>query len=49
MAWPQLTLPLVVDGTFAVYRLQPNAPVPVWATAGHFFSITRTAGELSAA
>jgi hypothetical protein len=37
----------VVDGTFAVCRLGAEATIPPWATAGHFFSITRTADELS--
>jgi hypothetical protein len=46
MAYPQLTL-ILVDGTFAVCRLEPAAPIPSWATAGDFFSITRTAEELS--
>src|SRR5262245_5776445 len=31
----------------AVCRLARHAPIPSWATAGEFFSITRTAGELS--
>ena len=47
MALQQLTL-LVVDGTVAVCRLGGEAPIPPWATAGPFFSITRTADELSA-
>lgn len=38
---------LVVDGTFAVCRLPADAPLPQWATIGEFFSITRTADELS--
>jgi hypothetical protein len=38
---------IVVDGTFAVCRLEPDTPIPSWATGGHFFSITRTADELS--
>ena len=37
----------VVDGIFAVCRLGAEAPIPSWATAGSFFSITRTADELS--
>jgi len=37
----------VVDGTFAVCRLGADATIPPWATAGSFFSITRTADELS--
>ncbi len=46
MADRRLTL-LVVDGTFAVCRLDVDAPIPPWATAGRFFSVTRTAAELS--
>jgi len=46
MAFRQLTL-IVVDGLFAVCRLEPADSVPRWATAGEFFSITRTADELS--
>ena len=46
MAFQQLTL-LVVDGTLAVCRLDSDAPMPPWATAGDLFSITRTADELS--
>jgi hypothetical protein len=46
MVYRQLTL-LVADGIFAVCRLEPGAPVPGWATAGAFFSITRTADALS--
>jgi hypothetical protein len=42
----QLTL-LVVDGSFAVCRLCGDAPIPPWANADQFFSITRTADELS--
>ena len=40
------TLTLLPD-TFAICRLEANAVVPSWATAGSFFSITRTAEELS--
>jgi uncharacterized protein len=32
---------------FAIARLAPDAPVPSWAAQGLFFSITRTADELS--
>jgi hypothetical protein len=46
MAFRQLTLN-VVDSIFAVSRLEPHAPIPPWATAGDFFSITRSAEELS--
>jgi hypothetical protein len=38
---------LVLNDTFAVCRLDSEAPVPPWATAGGFFSISRTAEELS--
>jgi hypothetical protein len=31
----------------AICRLPPDSPLPVWATAGEFFSITGTAEELS--
>jgi hypothetical protein len=33
--------------TFAVCRLNADAAVPTWASAGKFFSMTRTAEELS--
>jgi hypothetical protein len=46
VAMQQLTL-LVLDGTFAICKLGSDAPVPPWATAGQFLSITRTADELS--
>jgi len=36
-----------LDGTFAVAKLPPNAAIPAWASSGPFFSITRTADELS--
>jgi putative acetyltransferase len=42
---PLTLTPLV--GTFAVCRLGGDAPVPAWATAGPFVSVTRTADELS--
>lgn len=41
-----LTL-LMLDGSFAICKLAADAPIPPWATAGHFLSITRTAEELS--
>ena len=41
-----LTL-LMLDGTFAICKLAADTPIPPWATASHFFSITRTADELS--
>lgn len=42
----RLALTLLPD-TFAVCRLDAGASVPAWATTGSFFSITRTADELS--
>jgi hypothetical protein len=42
----QLTLLLPPD-LFAVCRQAPNAPVPSWADATAFVSITRTTEELS--
>jgi len=38
---------LVLEGTFAVCRLAPTAAIPEWSLRGGFFSITRTADELS--
>ncbi|HEX9427633.1 MAG TPA: ACT domain-containing protein [Candidatus Polarisedimenticolia bacterium] len=46
MTGPALTLS-VLPGRFAISRLDPEAEVPAWATGGAFFSVTRTAGELS--
>lgn len=40
------TLSLLPD-TFAVCKLAPSALLPTWATAGDFFSVTRTDEELS--
>ena len=37
----------VIDTPFAVCRLAPDAPVPVWAVGGPFSSVTRTPDELS--
>jgi uncharacterized protein len=36
-----------VPGAFAVCRLSAKTPVPEWAVRGVFFSVTRTADELS--
>jgi hypothetical protein len=41
-----LTLDLL-EGTFAVCRLAPEAPVPGWASSSRFVSVTRTGDELS--
>lgn len=44
----QIALTLaVLPGTYAVCRLDGGATVPGWATSGSFFSVTRTADELS--
>jgi uncharacterized protein len=37
----------VLPGFFAIVRLAADAPLPPWATAGGFFSVTRTGDELS--
>ncbi len=41
-----LTLNILPD-TLAVCRLEPSAAVPAWANRGPFFTLTRTAEELS--
>jgi putative acetyltransferase len=38
---------MLLSDTFAVCRLDSDAPMPPWATAGDLISITRTADELS--
>jgi hypothetical protein len=40
----ELTL---LPGRFAISRLAGDAPIPLWATQGPFFSVTRTGDELS--
>ena len=48
MASPaRLTLGPLVEGTYAVCQLEPDAPWPDWAAGGRFTSITRTADEVS--
>lgn len=42
----QLTLSILPD-TLAICRLRKNATIPDWAVSGEFFSITKTADELS--
>jgi hypothetical protein len=37
----------VLPGSFAIVRLTADAPLPPWATARDFFSVTRTSEELS--
>jgi hypothetical protein len=36
-----------LPGPYAIVRLDPNSPIPAWATHGDFASITRTPEELS--
>jgi hypothetical protein len=36
-----------LPGSYAIVRLDPDSPVPDWATKGDFLSITHTADELS--
>jgi hypothetical protein len=44
----QLNLNLtILDGSFAVCRLDPGEPVPDWVDNQHFFSVTRSPEELS--
>jgi len=38
---------IVLDGEFAVARLEPSRPIPAWATRGAVWSVTRTPEELS--
>jgi len=38
---------IVLPELVAVCRLSPSIPIPAWASTGQFFSITRTADELS--
>ncbi|HEY0070540.1 MAG TPA: ACT domain-containing protein [Chloroflexia bacterium] len=45
---PKIALTLcVLTATYAVCRLDSRASMPEWATSGDFFSVTRTADELS--
>jgi hypothetical protein len=37
----------LLAGTFAVCRLEADAPLPSWATSSGFVSLTRTDAELS--
>jgi hypothetical protein len=46
METKERTLSLLPD-TYAVCRLDKDAPVPDWATRGPYSSVTRTADELS--
>jgi len=42
----RLTL-ILTDHLLAICRLEPETPLPIWATSLSFFAITRTAEELS--
>jgi hypothetical protein len=46
MPEPRLTLNLLPD-VFAICQLNRDAALPAWALEGEFFSVTRTADELS--
>ena len=37
----------ILEGRFAVTRLEPGASVPDWALSGPFFTVSRTLDELS--
>jgi hypothetical protein len=37
----------MLSTVFSICRLPPTSPIPEWAMAGPFFSISRTAEELS--
>ena len=41
-----LTL-VALPGTYGICRLAPDEPLPAWGVQGEFFSLTRTAEELS--
>lgn len=43
---PKLSL-LIMPDKLAICRLEKNAPIPSWVTNDSFFSITKTADELS--
>jgi uncharacterized protein len=38
---------MVLPEVFAIVRLAADAPLPLWAIEGDFFSVTRTSDELS--
>jgi hypothetical protein len=46
MNYPSLDLSLLT-GQWAICRLPADAALPAWAVAGRWFSVTRTADELS--
>ncbi|MDK2951295.1 MAG: uncharacterized protein PWQ77_960 [Kosmotogales bacterium] len=37
----------ILDGFYSVCKLSFNSPVPIWASEGKFYSITKTDEELS--
>ena len=37
----------VIPGSYAICRLDPGGAIPSWALTGRFFSVTRTAYEMS--
>jgi len=37
----------VFDGSYAICQLDPNQPMPSWATSGEWWSVTKTRDELS--
>jgi hypothetical protein len=37
----------VIEGLFAIVKLSPESSIPDWAMKGPFFSVTRSAEELS--
>jgi uncharacterized protein len=48
MATPPRTLTLsVLEGRYAIVKFPHGTAIPAWATSGAFFSVTRTAEELS--
>lgn len=38
---------IALDGLFAACKLAQDSPIPSWATAGSFYSISRTSDKLS--
>jgi hypothetical protein len=46
MEFPQLEL-IQLEGLLAVCKLHPSDPIPSWATTAKWFSVTRTADEVS--
>lgn len=37
----------IVDGTFAVCKLDPDEVVPAWGSMGSFWTVTKTPAEIS--